>query len=397
MFASVRKGGVRQARLRQGGLRQTAENGFARLTGSPSWTTTHDMRTDIFDFELPDDRIALHPANPRDSARLLVVKPGAALADRAIPDLPSLLSPGDALVFNDTRVIPAAFAGVRLRGDRPANIAFNLIKRIDASHWQAFARPAKRLETGDRVRLGHTNGVTGTLAGTISKKGQDGEVEIAFDLAGPDLDMAIAASGVMPLPPYIALKRQPDATDRQSYQTIFAAKDGAVAAPTAGLHFTSELLAGLEARGVARHGVTLHVGAGTFLPVKAEDTDEHKMHSEWGAVSRETARALNDVRARGGRIVAVGTTSLRLIESAADEGGVIHAWSGETAIFITPGYRFKAVDVLMTNFHLPRSTLFMLVSAFAGLEVMREAYAHAINRGYRFYSYGDASLLFPPT
>lgn len=319
------------------------------------------------------------------------------LRDLLVRDLPSLLWPGDALVFNDTRVIPAALDGVRMRNGVSAHVAFNLIKRVDESRWRAFARPAKKLEVGDRVRLGHANTscLLGALDATVSMKGEAGEVELAFDLSGAVLDEAIAAVGVMPLPPYIALKREPDDEDRACYQTIFADKDGAVAAPTAGLHFTPELLAALEARGISRHFVTLHVGAGTFLPVKAEDTGEHKMHAEWGEVSLETAAALNAVRTRGGRIVAVGTTSLRLLESAVGESNEIQPFSGETAIFITPGYHFKAVDVLMTNFHLPRSTLFMLVSAFAGLDTMQAAYKHAIACGYRFYSYGDASLLFP--
>jgi S-adenosylmethionine:tRNA ribosyltransferase-isomerase len=363
------------------------------------------MRTDLFDFVLPDSLIALYPAEPRDSARLLVVHPvqggcardDADLEDKSIRDLPSLLKPGDALVFNDTKVIPAALSGVRTRGETQAKVDFNLTKRVSENSWRAFARPAKRLEAGDRVHFGHSEDVClqGALDATVATKGEAGEVELAFDLLGPMLDEAIAAIGAMPLPPYIALKREPDARDRDTYQTVYAKNDGAVAAPTAGLHFTPELFSQLDARGISRHFVTLHVGAGTFLPVKAEDTDAHKMHSEWGEVSAETAAALNDVRARGGRIVAVGTTSLRLLESAARDDGVIAPWSGETAIFITPGYRFKVIDVLMTNFHLPRSTLFMLVAAFSGLGTMRAAYGHAIRSGYRFYSYGDASLLFP--
>lgn len=356
------------------------------------------MRTDLFDFELPEDRIALHPAEPRDSARLLVVNPThGTLLDRGVLDLPDLLEPGDALVFNDTRVIPAALDGVRLRDGAEAGVAFNLIKRVDASRWRAFARPAKRLNPGDRVRFGHANTacMAGTLEATVSAKLEAGEVELAFDLAGPDLDRAIEAVGDMPLPPYIALKRPPDESDKTSYQTIFAAKDGAIAAPTAGLHFTERLLEKIDSRGISRHLVTLHVGAGTFLPVKAEDTSGHKMHSEWGEISSETAAALNEVRARGNRVVAVGTTPLRTLESAAADDGMLKAWSGETSIFITPGYRFRVIGGLMTNFHLPRSTLFMLVSALSGLQTMQEAYAHAIREKYRFYSYGDASLLFP--
>ena len=317
------------------------------------------------------------------------------MEDFFVRDLPSLLRPGDALVFNDTRVISAALDGVRLRGDLSANVSFNLLKRVDSSRWRALAKPAKRLEVGDRIALGHTNSMClmGVLDATVAAKGEAGEVELAFDLAGGDLDRAIEAVGRMPLPPYIAGKRKPDDRDRLAYQTMFAKNEGAVAAPTAGLHFTPELMAALEARGVSRHFVTLHVGAGTFLPVKVEDTADHKMHAEWGEVPAETARALNATRAAGGRIVAVGTTSLRLLESAASESGQIQPWTGETAIFITPGYRFKAVDILMTNFHLPRSTLFMLVSAFSGLETMRAAYAYAVASGYRFYSYGDACLL----
>lgn len=354
------------------------------------------MRTDLFDFELPEDRIALRPVSPRDAARLLVVGPGAALEDRVVRDLPELLREGDALVCNDTRVIPAALTGVRRRGDLEAHVSVTLIERRDESRWRALARPAKRLQEGDRLHFGHSGAVclAGALDATVGARGPEGEVELVFDLAGPDLDMAIAAVGEMPLPPYIAGRRPVEASDKRDYQTVFAAHDGAVAAPTAGLHFTPELMAAIEARGVARHFVTLHVGAGTFLPVKADDTSGHKMHAEWGEVSPATAAALNAVRARGGRIVAVGTTSLRLLESAA-KGGAIQPFRGATDIFITPGYRFRAVDLLMTNFHLPRSTLFMLVAAFSGLEAMQAAYAHAIATGYRFYSYGDACLLHP--
>ncbi len=354
------------------------------------------MRTELFDFELPDSCIALRPVSPRDGARMLVVRPGAPLDDQSVRALPQLLRPGDALVFNDTRVIPAALNGVRNRDGVIAKVEFNLHKRVDASRWLAYARPAKRLAPGDRVRFGHANTscLMGALDATVARKGEAGEVELAFDLAGADLDAAIAAVGIIPLPPYIALKRDIDETDKAAYQTIYAREPGAVAAPTAGLHFTPELFAALDARGISRHCVTLHVGAGTFLPVKADDTAGHSMHAEWGEVSADTAAALNAVRARGGRIVAVGTTSLRLIESAARDDGTIMGFAGDTAIFITPGYRFRAADILMTNFHLPRSTLFMLVSAFAGLDTMHAAYAHAIQSGYRFYSYGDASLLF---
>lgn len=357
------------------------------------------MRTNLFDFDLPEDRIALHPVSPRDQARMLVVRPGnqtADLADHVVRDLPALLAPGDVLVLNDTRVIPAALEGTRTRGDASAQIIVNLTKRLDDSRWSAFARPGKRLAVGDRIRFGHDGKVcfAGTLDATVAAKGEGGEVTLDFSLHGAYLDQAIADLGTMPLPPYIAAKRAPTDDDRASYQTIYAARDGAVAAPTAGLHMTPELMAALDARGIARHLVTLHVGAGTFLPVKADDTDAHVMHAEWGEISAATARALNEARAKGGRIVAVGTTSLRILESATGEDGMVRPFAGDTSIFITPGYRFRAVDILMTNFHLPRSTLFMLVSAFSGLDTMHRAYAHAIARGYRFYSYGDASLLF---
>ena len=352
------------------------------------------MRVDLFDFELPDERIALKPVSPRDAARLLVVRPPG-LADWSVRDLPGLLKPGDALVFNDTRVIPAALAGLRVRGETTAKVAFNLIKRLGPGSWRALARPAKRLAGGDRVVLGGGTAGGMQLTAHVTGRGDAGEVDLAFDREGAALDAAIAVVGAMPLPPYIALKRPPDEADRSDYQTLFAARDGAVAAPTAALHFTPELMAAIAGRGITHHLVTLHVGAGTFLPMKVIETNDHKMHAEWGEISPETATALNAARAQGGRIVAVGTTSLRLIETAADGNGCIHPFCGETAIFITPGVRFKTVDVLMTNFHLPRSTLFMLVSAFSGLETMKAAYAHAIKAGYRFYSYGDACLLFP--
>jgi S-adenosylmethionine:tRNA ribosyltransferase-isomerase len=346
------------------------------------------MRTDLFDFELPESHIALAPAEPRDASRMLVIPAHAPLIDAHARDLVDWLQPGDALVVNDTRVIPAALEGRRTRGDTTASVAFNLTKRVTASSWNAFARPAKRLVVGDRVAFGDA------LSASVTAKLDAGEVELTFDCSGPALDRAIGHVGQMPLPPYIALKRPANAADVAAYQTIYAAHDGAVAAPTAGLHFTPQLFAALAAKGISRHTVTLHVGAGTFLPVKADDTADHKMHSEWGTVSAETATTLNAVRARGNRVVAVGTTSLRVLESAATPDGIIHAWTGDTAIFITPGYQFRAVDVLMTNFHLPRSTLFMLVSAFAGLDTMHAAYAHAMTGGYRFYSFGDASLLF---
>ncbi len=357
------------------------------------------MNVDLFDFELPEERIALRPVSPRDAARLLVVRPDAVepFEDRIMRDLASLLQPGDALVLNDTRVIPSRLYGRRWRGETSARIEIMLHKRESAHGWLAFARPAKKLALGERIVFdadGASNACElARLDAEVVAKGEGGEVELAFSLTGPLLDEAIARLGELPLPPYIAGKRATDAADAVDYQTLHAREDGAVAAPTAGLHFTEALVAALEARGVSRHFVTLHVGAGTFLPVKAQDTSEHRMHAEWGVVSPETAAALNAVRARGGRIVAVGTTSLRLLESAAQEDGTITPFSGDTAIFITPGYRFRAVDLLLTNFHLPRSTLFMLVSAFCGLDVMRRAYRHAIESGYRFYSYGDGSLL----
>jgi S-adenosylmethionine:tRNA ribosyltransferase-isomerase len=355
------------------------------------------MRTDLFDFELPADSIALRPANPRDTARMLVVEPGAALQDRTVADLPQMLRPGDQLVVNDTKVIPAQLAGRRIGRDAEPKIEATLIKRIDGSRWQALVKPAKKLIEGDRIRFGNEGRVCllGHLDADVEAKGESGEVTLAFSFHGPTLDQAIADIGAPPLPPYIASKRTPDERDATDYQTMFAVNEGAVAAPTAGLHFTPALEQALHARGIAIHRLTLHVGAGTFLPVKTDDTAGHRMHSEWGNISAETASALNAARAAGGRVVAVGTTSMRLLESAATEDNRIQPFSGETDIFITPGYRFRAVDVLMTNFHLPRSTLFMLVSAFSGLETMQKAYAHAIASGYRFYSYGDACLLFP--
>ena len=354
------------------------------------------MRTDLFDFELPADRIALRPASPRDSARMLVVQPDGVLRDRVVADLPLWLEPGDQLVVNDTRVISAQLKGRRIGRETEPKSEATLIKRIDGSRWQALVKPAKKLSQGDVVRFGNEGKVCllGHLDAEIAHKGDEGEVTLSFSLHGPALESAIADLGSPPLPPYIASRRPPDERDASDYQTMFATSEGAVAAPTAGLHFTPALEAALRARGIAIHRITLHVGAGTFLPVKVEDTAAHKMHSEWGLISRVTADALNAARACGGRIVAVGTTSLRLLESATAEDGSIGPFSGETAIFITPGYRFRAVDILLTNFHLPRSTLFMLVSAFSGLEAMKRAYAHAIDQGYRFYSYGDACLLF---
>ncbi|MBY0383234.1 MAG: tRNA preQ1(34) S-adenosylmethionine ribosyltransferase-isomerase QueA [Xanthobacteraceae bacterium] len=354
------------------------------------------MRTDLFDFDLPQENIALRPANPRDAARLLVVRPGEGVEDRIVKDLPSLLEPGDQLVVNDTKVIAAQLSGRRLGGVVEPRINATLIKRLDGSRWQALVKPARKLTTGDVVRFG-TDGrvcLLGNLDATVEAKGEAGEITLLFDFAGPVLDQAVAELGAPPLPPYIASKRTPDERDTSDYQTMFAAHEGAVAAPTAGLHFTPELEEALKLRGVGINRVTLHVGAGTFLPVKVDDIADHRMHAEWGTISAQTASALNAAKARGGRIVAVGSTSLRLLESAADEDGTIRPFADETAIFISPGYRFRAVDIMMTNFHLPRSTLFMLVSALCGLETMQAAYAHAIANGYRFYSYGDACLLF---
>jgi S-adenosylmethionine:tRNA ribosyltransferase-isomerase len=358
------------------------------------------MRTDLFDFELPADRIALRPAVPRDAARLLVVKPGDAqeLADRGIGDLPDLLQAGDCLVVNDSRVIAARLNGRRIgRGAAEPAIEATLHKRLDGSHWRAFVKPAKKLEVGDTLRFGMEGKVCflGELDAQVSQKDEAGEITLSFSFHGPVLDQAIAERGEMPLPPYIASRREPDERDRTDYQTLFAREEGSVAAPTAGLHFSERLVGQLEQRGISLRQVTLHVGAGTFLPVKADDTTGHKMNAEFGSVSAETAEALNDVRLKGGRIVAVGSTALRLLESAAGEDGRLRAFSGETAIFITPGHKFRAVDLMLTNFHLPRSTLFMLVAAFSGLDTMKRAYAHAIAAGYRFYSYGDACLLFP--
>ena len=342
------------------------------------------MRVDLFDFELPQDLIALRPAAPRDAARMLVVQGDAPFADRGVRDLPSLLEPGDVLVFNDTRVIPAQLEG--MRGD--ARIGATLHKRIDLRRWQAFVRNAKRLREGDRVEFG------AGVAAVAEARHADGSFTLAFEGKEP-VEVLLERAGRMPLPPYIAGKRATDARDREDYQTMFAARDGAVAAPTAALHFTPALMAGLVGRGVETETLTLHVGAGTFLPVKAEDTEDHAMHAEWGRIEPAAAERLNVARKAGRRVIAVGTTSLRLLESAADEGGTIHPFEGDTDIFITPGYRFRAIDGLMTNFHLPKSTLFMLVSALMGRERMQAVYAHAIAEKYRFYSYGDSSLLLP--
>ena len=359
-----------------------------------------------FDFRLPEERIALHPASPRDSSRLLVVS-DQHREDRRFRDLPSLLAPGDLLVFNDTRVIPARLQGERIReqeggGENRVAIEALLLQRLGSNLWSAFAKPGKRLKPGDRLMFGGLDRgcAAGALAGEVRAKREEGVIEIAFDRDGAFLDEAIALVGAMPLPPYILDARSRigednsriDATD---YQTVFARNDGAVASPTASLHFTPELIETLAARGIGHCFTTLHVGAGTFLPVKAEVISEHRMHAEWGDVSAQSAERINAVRASGGRIIAVGTTVARLLESAVDASGHIRPFLGETDIFIRPGYRFRAIDALITNFHLPKSTLLMLVSAFAGVEAMRAAYAHAIAQGYRFYSYGDSSLLFP--
>ena len=357
------------------------------------------MDTKLFDYELPEELIALEPVAPRDTARLLIVRPGAnvGLVDARIPALVGQLNAGDCLVVNNTRVIPAALQGIRVRQDARAKIDLNLIKQRAGNRWTALAKPAKRLRPGDKIRFGEVNfnAAMQPFDSHVVSVAEGGEVELEFCFRNGDLRKAINALGSMPLPPYISGKRPACEADRANYQTVYAMADGAVAAPTAGLHFTEGLLAQLEEKGVSIQNVTLHVGAGTFLPVKADDTDDHAMHAEWGEITKETADALNKVRESGGRIVAVGTTSLRLLESAARDDGSTEPFRGETDIFITPGYRFKAVDVLMTNFHLPRSTLLMLVAAFSGLDTIKEAYSHAIRSGYRFYSYGDATLLFP--
>jgi S-adenosylmethionine:tRNA ribosyltransferase-isomerase len=341
------------------------------------------MRVDQFDFTLPPERIALRPASPRDSARMLVVRPGGS-EDRIVSELPALLRRGDVLVFNDTRVIPAQLEG--RRGD--ARIGATLHKREGAREWRAFVRNARRVRLGDRIDFG-----AGVHAVAV-EKGADGTILLAFEGA-ERVEVLLERAGHMPLPPYIAGKRPADARDAEDYQTMFAREEGAVAAPTAALHFTPDLVAALDAAGIERETLTLHVGAGTFLPVKADEVSQHRMHAEWGRITSAAADRLNAAHAEGRRIIAVGTTSLRLLESAAGENGLVRPFEGDTSIFITPGYRFRAVDGLLTNFHLPRSTLFMLVSALMGLERMQEAYAHAIEAGYRFYSYGDATLLLP--
>ena len=343
------------------------------------------MKVDLFDFDLPQERIALRPARPRDAARMLVVDGAETpFADRGVRDLPRLLRAGDVLVFNDTRVIPAQLEG--RRGE--AKIGATLHKRVDLRRWQAFIRNAKRLRPGDRAEFG--GGVTAIAEERLS----DGSFILAFEGEEP-VEILLERAGRMPLPPYIAGKRDTDAQDREDYQTMFAAEDGAVAAPTASLHFTPELVAALDEAGIGRETLTLHVGAGTFLPVKVDDTDDHAMHSEWGRIEPQAADRLNAVKQKGGRIIAVGTTSLRLLESATGEDGVVRPFAGDTDIFITPGYKFRAVGGLMTNFPLPKSTLMMLVSALMGRDRMMAAYAHAIENEYRFYSYGDSSLLLP--
>jgi S-adenosylmethionine:tRNA ribosyltransferase-isomerase len=343
------------------------------------------MRVDLFDFALPPERIALRPVVPRDAARMLCVT-GAQLEDAVVLDLPNRLQTGDCLVFNDTRVIPAQLEG--RRGE--ARIGATLHKRIDLRRWQAFVRNGKRLKIGDVIAFG------GGVEAIAESRWDDGSFQLYFQGDEP-VEVLLHRAGTMPLPPYIASKRGVDEADKVDYQTMFAQRDGAVAAPTASLHFTPKLLAALEHAGVSHETLTLHVGAGTFLPVKVDDTNEHAMHAEWGRIDAETAQRLNRVRANGGRLIAVGTTVLRLLESAVDADGIIQPFDGDTAIFITPGYRFKAIDGLMTNFHLPKSTLFMLVSALMGLDIMQNVYRHAIEHGYRFYSYGDSSLLLPDT
>lgn len=361
------------------------------------------MKLSDFDFELPEDRIALHPVSPRHDARLLVVRPGGQpeLADSRFIDLAEALQPGDFLVFNNTRVLPTRLLGQRIRGENVVRIEALLIHRLDDCTWEGFAKPGKRLAPGDRVVFGTANPACekGHLAGEVIAKGEEGLVTFRFELSGPALDEAMAETGAMPLPPYIleARKRRGEGettADRTDYQTMFAARDGAVAAPTASLHFTPELMARLATRGIEHGFVTLHVGAGTFLPVKTDNVDEHRMHAEWGEITPDMRDRLVAAKAAGRRIIAVGTTACRLLESAG-RSGTLAEWTGETDIFIKPGFRFQVVDGLITNFHLPKSTLLMLVSAFAGMDTMRRAYAHAMASGYRFYSYGDGSLLFP--
>ncbi|MBO6548406.1 MAG: tRNA preQ1(34) S-adenosylmethionine ribosyltransferase-isomerase QueA [Rhizobiales bacterium] len=356
------------------------------------------MQLDDFDFDLPESNIALEPHPTRDGSKLLRVLPDGALEDHVFKNLLRFFKPGDVVVLNNSRVLPAALKGKRLRGESEANVQLNLHKRVSSNEWFAFAKPAKRMKVGDRLRFGDLAGSSqacfeGRLEATIVETPGGGEILVRFDLDGVALDEALKLVGDMPLPPYIASKRAAGEEDKETYQTVYAEHDGSVAAPTAGLHFTDELLAGLKEIGVDLQFVTLHVGAGTFLPVKVDDIKSHKMHAEWGQVSAETVEAIRSAKLAGKRVCAVGTTSLRLLESAALETGEIEPWTGETDIFITPGFQFKVVDRLITNFHLPKSTLFMLVSAFSGLDVMQSAYKAAIERDYRFYSYGDGCLL----
>jgi len=355
------------------------------------------MRVDLFDFDLPESAIALRPLEHKQDAQLLLVEADdCAFSDKTIADLPDVLKAGDAVVVNNTKVIPAKLTGLRTsRTGAQPRIHVNLHAREASDLWRAFTRPARKLDVGDRISFGTQDEtcLSGALNAEVVGKGEGGEITLRFDLSGPVLDDAIKFLGEMPLPPYISGKRAVEGSDAQDYQTTFAKVEGAVAAPTAGLHFDDDLIKRLTDKGISLHVVTLHVGAGTFLPVKTDDTKDHKMHSEWGEIDEETCQALNDIKAKGGRIVCIGTTSLRMLETAANVVGKIEPFSGTTDIFITPGYNFKVVDVLLTNFHLPRSTLFMLVCAFSGLKRMKQAYAHAIKANYRFYSYGDACLL----
>ena len=353
------------------------------------------MRVSDFDFDLPPERIALRPARPRDAARLLTISEHGALADRRMTELPDLLRPGDIMVFNDTRVISGRLFGARIREGGRVEVQATLLKRRSSSGWTALMKPGKRLRAGDRIefRRPGSGGAAAPLVAHVLAKDKTGAVDLGFDCEGSTLDHAVADFGCMPLPPYISAQRPEDDQDQDDYQTVYAQETGSVAAPTAGLHMTPDLLERLAAAGIGSAFVTLHVGAGTFLPVKVDKVADHQMHAEVGEISPEAAAAVNRARAAGGRVVCVGTTSLRLLESASDESGV-RPFAGETAIFITPGHRFQAADVLLTNFHLPKSTLLMLVAAFGGLETMRRAYAHALREKYRFYSYGDASLWF---
>ncbi|MFN3937614.1 MAG: tRNA preQ1(34) S-adenosylmethionine ribosyltransferase-isomerase QueA [Gemmobacter sp.] len=349
------------------------------------------MKLDDFDFDLPERLIATRPVRPRSAARLLVAR-GDAILDRHVFDLPGLLRPGDRLVLNDTQVIPARLTGSRHRdsadGGGVARIEVTLLEPLPGGDWRALLRPARKLRAGETIRF-----AAGLEARLVARDAE--AATLSFNLTGADFDAALSEAGTMPLPPYIAARRPPDARDREDYQTVFARRPGAVAAPTASLHFDAPLMAALAARGIATTRVTLHVGAGTFLPVKVEDVTRHRMHAEWGLIPAEAATEINATRRSGGRIIPVGTTALRLIESAAAPDGTLRAWEGKTDIFIHPGYRFRVTDGLMTNFHLPRSTLMMLVAALMGLDRIRRIYAHAVAADYRFFSYGDASLLFP--